>query len=245
MKKISVIIPVLNEKETLCRTLDQLERFPSVEIILVDGGSTDGTAVLLQAWSDRPSSQARGVLRSERGRAKQMNAGAKRAAGEIFLFLHADSLLPSGAIDAVGDAIRSPAVVGGAFRFRLDSRHFFLRIVEKLVNWRSRLLKLPYGDQGIFVRREVFERLGGYADLPLMEDVDFIRRLRKRGEVVLLEQTITTSPRRWLREGVYYASLRNLVLIGLYFAGVPPRRLARWYRSKEEENHSSGPRRSP
>lgn len=239
MKKISIIIPVLNEEAALRRTLDRLERFPAAEIVIVDGGSTDGTIALLQAWSDRSSSQKRVIIYSEQGRARQMNAGAKRATGESLLFLHADSLLPEGAMDAVAEAIRSPSVVGGAFRFRIDSNLFFLRIVERLANLRSRLFKLPYGDQGIFVRREVFERLGGYADLPLMEDVDLIRRLRKEGGVVLLEQEIATSPRRWLREGVYYTSLRNLILLGLYFAGISPRRLARWYRFGEKSDHLS------
>jgi len=235
MKQLSIIIPVLNEKETLRRTLERLEPFAPAEIILVDGGSTDGSVPLLQAWSDRPSSQKRVVLYSERGRARQMNAGAKRATGEIFLFLHADSLLPQGAIDAVAEGLRSSAVVGGAFRFRVDSERIFLRMVERLANLRSRLLKLPYGDQGIFVRREVFDRLGGYADLPLMEDVDFIRRLKKKGEIVLLQPAIVTSPRRWLKEGIYYTTLRNLILLGLYFTGVSPRRLARWYRFEQEE----------
>jgi rSAM/selenodomain-associated transferase 2 len=229
MKKISIIIPVLNEKETLRRTLDQLERFPAAEIILIDGGSTDGTVSLLQAWSDRPSPQERIIVESDPSRARQMNTGAKRATGEIFLFLHVDSLLPEGAIDVITEGLRSPSVVGGAFRFRVDSERVFLRIIEKLANLRSQLLKLPYGDQGIFVRREVFERLGGYADLPLMEDVDFIRRLKREGEIVLLGEEMTTSPRRWFREGVYYTSLRNLILLSLYFGGVSPQRLAKWY----------------
>lgn len=231
--KISIIIPVLNEEALLPRTLDRLECFSGVEIILVDGGSTDGTDALLQSWSGRPSSQNRVVLRGDRGRARQMNAGAKRAAGEIFLFLHADSLLPDGAIDAIREAMRLPAVGGGAFRFKIDSEHRFLKILETLVNLRSSLLKLPYGDQGIFVRRERFEQLGGYADLPLMEDVDFIRRLKKTGKTVLLDRPILTSPRRWLREGMYRTTLRNIMLISLYFAGVHPRRLERWCRFGE------------
>lgn len=234
MKKISIIIPMLNEKEMLRRTLDQLERFPSAEIIIVDGGSTDGTVAILQAWLDRHSSQARLVLYCERGRARQMNAGAKQATGEIFLFFHADSLLPEGAIDAILEVSGSPGVVGGAFRFRIDSDIFFLKTIEKLANLRSRVFKLPYGDQGLFVRREVFERLGGYADLPLMEDVDFIRRLKKEGKVVLVKEEITTSPRRWFQEGIYYTSLRNFFLLALYLGGVSPRRLARWYRSDQK-----------
>lgn len=231
MKKISIIVPVLNEKETLRRTLEPLEKFPKAEVVIVDGGSTDGTVALLQAWLNRPSPQERVVLYGDRGRARQMNAGAKRATGEIFLFLHADCLLPEGAIDAIAEAVASPAAAGGAFRFRVDSERVFLNVVEKLANLRSRFLQLPYGDQGIFVRREVFERLGGYADLPLMEDVDFVLRLKKAGEIVLLAKEITTSPRRWLREGIYYTSLRNLFLLTLYLGGVSPRRLARWYPS--------------
>lgn len=236
--KISIIVPVLNEDAVLRRALETLERLSGVEVLLVDGGSTDGTVGLLQAWSEQPASQQRIFIHGERGRARQMNAGAKRATGEILLFLHADSLLPAGAIDAVAEAMRSPRVGGGAFRLKIDSGHFFLKIVERLVHLRSRLFDLPYGDQGIFVRREIFERLGGYADLPLMEDVDFIRRLKRAGRMVLLEAAITTSPRRWLREGVYYASFRNLILLSLYFMGVHPRRLAHWYRSGGEENNA-------
>lgn len=231
MKKTTIVIPVLNEEEALRRTLDRLKQFPEIEMIVVDGGSTDETVPLLQSWSDRHSDQTRIVLYGERGRARQMNAGAKRATGEILLFLHADSLLPAGAIDAVAGAVRSPAVAGGAFRLKIDSNRFFLRVVGKLANLRSRLFTLPYGDQGFFVRRDLFERLGGYAEMPLMEDVDFIRRLKREGEVVLLAEEITTSPRRWLREGIYYTTLRNLVLVALYFGGVSPRRLARWYLS--------------
>jgi len=239
MKKISILIPVLNEEESLRRMLPHLEQFPGIEVIIVDGGSRDGSAVLLQSWSDRPTTQERIVLFSERGRARQMNAGAKRAAGEILLFLHADSFLPSRALEAIEEAVRSSGVVGGAFRFRVDSRHFFLKFVERMANLRSRFLQLPYGDQGIFVRRPIFERLGGYADLPLMEEVDLIRRLKKEGELVLLEEAVTTSPRRWLREGVYRTSFRNLILLGLYFAGVHPRRLANRYRFEGPEKDQS------
>ena len=232
MKKISVIVPVLNEEAALPRFLAHLKDFQGVEIVIVDGGSVDRTPSLLRAWASSPE---RVVLLSERGRARQMNAGAKRAAGDVFLFLHVDSLLPRKGVEAIIDALKSPGIVGGAFRFKVDSRHLLLRIIEKMAHLRSRLFKLPYGDQGIFVRREVFETLQGYADLPLMEDVDFIRRLRRAGRVALLQEAVTTSPRRWLREGIYYTSVRNLVLLSLYLMGISPRRLARWYRSEEEE----------
>ncbi len=229
MNKISVIVPLFNEEAILPSFLDHLRRFSVNEVICVDGGSEDRTGEILKRWMGASGEGRRLVSSSIRGRASQMNEGAKRAGGEILLFLHADSLLHPGALSAISDAFEDPSCVGGAFRLKIDSPRFFLKSIAAFVNVRSRWLNLPYGDQGYFVRREVFEKLGGFKNLPLMEDVDFIRRLKKAGRIVLLIEPMTTSARRWIKTGYFYTSLRNLALLILYFLGVTPEKLARWY----------------
>jgi rSAM/selenodomain-associated transferase 2 len=163
------------------------------------------------------------------GRGAQMNSGAARATGEWLLFLHADCRLPEGWLEAFARTAREPAVIGGWFRFALDAPHWQARLIERLVAVRVRVLKLPYGDQGIFVRRDVFTRLGGYREWPLMEDVDFVRRMIAAGRAVELPLPLVTSARRWQRDGWLRRSSRNLMLVSLYFGGISPARLARWY----------------
>ena len=158
-----------------------------------------------------------------------MNAGAARAVGDWLLFLHADSYLPDGWLDVVAQATAERGLVGGWFRFAIDTSRWQARIIERLVALRVRAWKLPYGDQGLFVRRDVFERLGGYREWPLMEDVEFVRRLREAGRIAELPLVLATSARRWERDGWFRRSTRNLLLVSLYFAGVSPARLARWY----------------
>jgi hypothetical protein len=156
-----------------------------------------------------------------------MNEGASRAAGDWLLFLHADSRLPRGWDAAI---LGLPgAVVGGWFRFALDDGAWQARLIERGVAWRVRLLQLPYGDQGFFVRRRIFADLGGFAPLPLLEDVEFVRRLRRAGRVVELPLPLLTSARRWRNDGWFRRSARNAVIIAAYLAGVSPARLARWY----------------
>ncbi len=158
-----------------------------------------------------------------------MNAGAKAATGGILLFLHADSTLPPDALKKIGRALKPPDIVGGAFRLKIDSPHPFLRFVSWMANLRSRFMGLPYGDQAYFVRRTVFERLGGYREMALMEDLEFFQRLKRFGRVVLLKERVRTSPRRWARRGIYRTSFRNLAILFSYFVGVSPNRLAKWY----------------
>ena len=219
---ISVIIPTLDEASALGRTLSGAFRADGLEIIVADGGSRDATREIA-------STAGAAVLAVAGGRAAQMNAGAMVATGRILLFLHADTLLPDGYADAVRRALESPSTVAGAFRFRTDGSGVALRIAERITNFRSAVLHWPYGDQGLFMERRVFEEAGGFGAMPIMEDLDLVRRLRRRGPVVTLGEPILTSARRWRRLGIVRTTFRNQCMIAGYFAGVPPARLYRFY----------------
>ena len=218
---VSVVVPVLNDAPAVARLLSQLPPHPEVETLVVDGSHDTRLEALTNGRTDVR------LIRSEPGRGRQMNAGAADAAGDWLLFLHADSALPAAWLDAVSAV--APPVVGGWFRFALDDASWQARWLERAVAWRVRLLRLPYGDQGYFVRRETFRALGGYDSIPLMEDVAFVRRMVRAGPVAELPLPLVTSARRWRADGWVRRSARNLVLVSLYFAGVPPARLARWY----------------
>ena len=218
---VSVVIPVLQDTDAVEQLMAGLVPGPDLELILVDGGRDARLEQLAHAREDTR------FLRTAPGRGLQMNAGAAAAAGEWLLFLHADSRLSAGWLEAIG-RIRKP-IVGAWFRFALDDDAWQARAIERLVAWRVRWLRLPYGDQGFLVRRDAFAALGGFRDLPLMEDVDFARRLTRAGAVQEIALPLHTSSRRWRRDGWIRRSTRNLVLVTLYFAGVSPARLARWY----------------
>ena len=215
------MVPVLADSEAAGRLLAQLQPEPNVEIVVVDGG---GDERLARMAVEHPRVR---LLRATPGRAHQMNVGAAAASGEWLLFLHADSRLPSGWHEAI--ARNDQSVTGGWFRFALDDEAWQARVIERLVSWRVRRLRLPYGDQGLFVRRTVFGSLGGFRELPLLEDVEFVRRLVRSGRVRELPLLLRTSVRRYRRDGWFRRSSRNLAIVGLYFAGVSPQRLARWY----------------
>lgn len=221
--RLSIIIPTLNEAAVIEKTLAALPRADDVEFIVVDGGSSDGTPELAKRWADK-------VLMTEAGRGRQMNAGVREARGEILLFLHADARLLHEAYDKVLKTLDDQVVAGGAFCLAIDSPRRTLRMVARIANVRTRLTGIPYGDQGIFVRRSVFEQLGGFPEWPLLEDLEFSRRLKAAGKVVILSQPITVSSRRWDKEGIGTTTLRNQIFVLLYFLGVSPMRLARWYR---------------
>jgi rSAM/selenodomain-associated transferase 2 len=222
--RLSIVIPALDEGANLARLLPDLTlRAPGAEVIVVDGGSADDSrAVVARTPSVR-------WLAAGRGRARQMNAGARAARARVLLFLHADTALPGGAGVAILQALADPAVVGGRFDVRLDSRRRLLGVVGWMMNQRSRLTGIATGDQAIFVRRSVFEALGGYADIPLMEDVDFTRRLKRHGRVAALKLRVTTSARKWEREGAVRTIVLMWTLRLLYALGVAPARLHRWY----------------
>ena len=222
---ISVIVPVLDEAGGIGQSLQPLQvlRGRGIEIIVVDGGSRDGTRDAAAPLCDR-------ILDAPRGRARQMNAGAGAAAGRVLLFLHADTRLPSGWSGMVRDALEDRSREWGRFDVRLDGAHPMLRIVERAMNLRSRLSGIATGDQAIFATRAAFRAAGGFPDVALMEDVALSRALRARSRPACLRPAVVTSSRRWERHGI----VRTIVLMWRlrleYALGADPERLARLYR---------------
>ncbi|HQT79362.1 MAG TPA: TIGR04283 family arsenosugar biosynthesis glycosyltransferase [Rhodopila sp.] len=218
-RDLSVVVPTLNAARLLPATLKALG--PVTEIVVVDGGSDDGTPAVAAASGAR-------VLTAPRGRGSQIAAGVAAAGGPWLLLLHADTRLsPDWQQAAAAHMARDPARAG-YFRFGLDSPDPRARRLERLVAWRSRVLGLPYGDQGLLIHRETLDAAGGIAPIPLMEDVDLVRRLGRR-RLALLPAWATTSAERWERDGYLRRSGRNLVCLSLWFAGVPPRLIRRLY----------------
>ena len=223
----SVIIPVWKEHEGINGTIRHIRHLggdADVEIIVVDGDPAKST---LHAIGD---SEVKRVP-SARGRGRQMNAGAASAGGSVLLFLHADTRLPVGAFDRIGELLHDTTCVGGFFDLGIDSERSVYRFIEVVASKRSRITNIPYGDQAIFLRKEYFDRIGGYHDLPIMEDVDLMRRIKRQGDKLRsVGGKVITSSRRWEKEGILLCTVRNWLLIVLYFAGVSPRRLAIYYR---------------
>jgi rSAM/selenodomain-associated transferase 2 len=220
---VSIIVPVFEESAALAATLHPLVGEPAVELIVVDGGSRDGTIDVARQFTEK-------VFKGARGRAKQMNFGALQAKGDILLFLHGDTALPPSAVEMVRRTLNDATVAGGAFRLRIASPCRALKVIAWGANLRSRYLGLPYGDQALFVRRTVFGQVGGFSPWPLMEDVDLVQRLKRVGRMVLLPETVTTSARRWEREGVFRTTARNSLLLVGFRLGLSPAWLAQWYR---------------
>ncbi|MBS0204779.1 MAG: TIGR04283 family arsenosugar biosynthesis glycosyltransferase [Planctomycetes bacterium] len=219
--RISIIIPTLNEAANIATLIAQVRALGECEILVVDGGSTDETVECAGA--------ADMVLSSDPGRARQQNLGAERCRGDVLLFLHADCRLPVTTLESVRNALNDQHVVGGCFQQRIDATGWRYRLIESGNAWRVRLFKLAYGDQAIFVRRSVFESLGRFPELKLMEDVFLMKRLKHAGRFVLLQDRLTVSARRWQRHGIIRQTLRNWTLLSLALCGVSPDRLARFY----------------
>lgn len=224
MKRISIIIPVLNEVNTIKQTLASLKNASSVEIIVVDGGSKDETIAVAKSLGVQ-------VISSDLGRATQMNMGAKVATGDILLFLHADTRIAPNFDILIRQALAGD-FIAGAFELKIDANLPGIRLIEKMVNLRSHLFSLPYGDQAIFISSKVFHQIGGFPNLPIMEDFVFIRQLKKLGKINIIPQPVITSGRRWQKLGVIKTTLINQLIIIGYFLGVSPDQLARWYRKK-------------
>jgi len=227
--RISVIIPVLNEAALIAQTLSTLQplRAAGHELIVVDGGSSDDTIALSEPLADQ-------IIRCSRGRGRQMNGGAKIARGDILLFLHTDTLLPKGADQLIIREMEKREKNWGRFDVRLSGGHLLLRIVEWLMNWRSRITGIATGDQAIFVQRKIFETVGGFPDIDLMEDITMSKFLKKYGPPLCLWQRVVTSSRRWQRNGILRTILLMWLLRLAYFYKTDPRRLAQLYDSKKE-----------
>ncbi len=232
--RLSVVIPTLDEAAELPATLGALHAGArplaaegaagdAIEVLVVDGGSRDATVALARGFGAS-------VVEAPRGRGAQLAAGGRVARGDVIVFCHADCRLPAGWSAAIRAALAAdPQVVGGAFQLAIEGDRRVRALVAAAANLRSRLTGHPYGDQALFVRADAYRAVGGFAPLPLMEDIDLCRRLRQVGRLVQLDLAVTVSARRWDREGLLYATLRNWTLAALFYLGVEPARLRRWY----------------
>jgi rSAM/selenodomain-associated transferase 2 len=218
--KLSVVIPTWNEASNLAPTLGALPE--GAEVVVADGGSVDGTLDIARRWGAR-------IVACEQGRARQMNCGARETEGDTLLFLHADAALGAGAGEAIESALSDPAVVGGFFRLRIRTARVTLRLAAAGSNLRARALRMPYGDQGLFLRRSVYEELGGFPDVPFLEDVALIRRVRTKGRLAAVPVSLSTGDRHWSELGIPGTTLLDWTMVGLYFAGVSPATLASHY----------------
>ena len=224
--RLSIIIPVLNEAATLTATLSALQslRAAGHEVIVVDGGSHDASMTLAEPWVDQ-------VIRTERGRARQMNAGAAIAHHDIWLFLHADTQLPHNAEQLIIEGLQKSGHQWGRFDVQLSGKHFLLRIIERSMNFRSRITGIATGDQAIFICRQLFQRAGGFPDIPLMEDIVLSHTLKRHGPPACLRQRVITSSRRWEQQGIIRTILLMWRLRLAHALGADPRRLAQLYKS--------------
>ncbi len=225
ISNISIIIPTRNEADSIGKFLPELVSTPGVDVLVVDGGSTDNTVAVVKSLGVQ-------VLSADTGKAAQMNTGAEAAQGDILLFLHGDTRLAPGFVEQVIDALSQPGVAAGAFKLAIDGKGFGLRIIEWLANFRARIMQMPYGGQGIFITTDMFSTVGGFPALPIMEDFELMRRLKRKGGIKILALPATTSARRWRKLGVLRTTLINQAIIIAYLLGVPPKKLADWYRKR-------------
>ncbi|MCK4839730.1 MAG: TIGR04283 family arsenosugar biosynthesis glycosyltransferase [Desulfobulbaceae bacterium] len=220
---ISVIIPTLNEADNLGATLGPLQNIAGLEIIVVDGGSSDATINIAEAAGAR-------VITSRPGRSYQQNSGAAAATCEILLFLHADTLLPARFTQLIHACLNQDTVAAGAFSLSINMAGVAIKFIETLANCRAKLLQLPYGDQALFMTRENFTKTGGFPEIEIMEDFALVSKLRKMGRIETLPDTVITSNRRWQKLGIFRTTLINQAIIIGYLLGRSPTSLASWYR---------------
>lgn len=224
IRSVSVIIPARREEFFLTRLLASLAPVSGVEVIV---SVPRGDAISARVAATFGVT----VVEGEAGRGAQLRAGGEKAGGDALLFCHADAVLPEGWKEGVLSCLAEKGVGGGAFRLRIDTPAFAGRLISLGANWRGRLLGLVYGDQAVFTTRTNYKKIGGFPPLPIMEDVDFVRRLGRIGRFVLLPQEVLVSPRRWEEEGYLFGTVRNAALVFLYLLGVPANRLTAWYRN--------------
>jgi rSAM/selenodomain-associated transferase 2 len=223
---ISIIIPVLNEAVIIEETLERLAGNIDVEVIVVDGGSEDNTVSIAQ------QKKVKVIIDITSGRASQMNAGAAIARGKILLFLHADTRLPDDYDKLVRKTLAQPKVVTGAFQLKIEGQAKALRCIETMVQVRSSLFSLPYGDQALFIDRDIFNSVGGFAHLPIMEDFELVQRLKRIGKIAIADAAVITSNRRWSKLGVWQTTLINQLIILGYYLKIPPQQLRKFYRDR-------------
>ena len=223
---ISIIIPTLNEADNIHEAIISSQIGSHIEIIIVDGGSQDQTLLIAKSLNVQ-------VIISPLGRANQMNAGAMAASGEILLFLHADTRLPTNFEQMIRTTLAKPGIVAGAFALRINAPDWGLRLVEFGVKWRSHLWQMPYGDQGIFLTKDVFQQVGNFPKMPIMEDFELMRKLKTLGKIYLLPTPVITSPRRWLKKGIIQTTLWNQIIVIAYLLGISPHRIRNWYSSSK------------
>nr|WP_202803894.1 TIGR04283 family arsenosugar biosynthesis glycosyltransferase [Geminocystis herdmanii] len=220
---LSVIIPVINEEKNLIKILANLKKYPDIEFIFVDGGSQDNTVKLIKQANFKV------ILSPILRRSYQMNLGAENAQGEILLFLHGDTLLPPNYHQIIKEIVNQKDFILGAFTLNIDNKKSIFRLLEIMVNVRSNYLSLPYGDQGIFLKKEVFEQLGKYQDIAIMEDFELVKKAQKHGKIYLAKSAVTTSSRRWDKLGIIKTTLINQLIIMGYYLKISPEKLALFY----------------
>lgn len=225
--RFSIIVPVLHESNSINELIEHIYNVilpRKCEIIIVDGSIEKDT---IKSIKDENINK----ISAQCGRAIQMNTGVAAANGEILIFLHSDTRLPENALDLIEDTIVNKGYNSGAFKLKIDSKNLILKLISKTVNMRTYLTRIPYGDQGIFIKKEYFCKIGRYKNIPLMEDVELMKRIKKRNDkIFIIKAAVLASPRRWNKEGVFYTTIRNHILRILYSIGISPHRLARYYR---------------
>lgn len=226
MSIISIIIPVYNEEKNINTLIDHLNKHAvdkNIEIIVVDGDRAGGT---LNGITDLSVKR----LTAKKGRAYQMNVGAAYAKGDILFFLHADSKLPENPFSSIIDALTDSKIKAGAFSLEIDSNNILLKIIGKTASMRSGITRIPYGDQGFFIRKKIFTEICGYSDIPIMEDIDLMQKLKKRNyRISILKKRLKTSPRRWEEQGIILCSLRNIIISSLFYLGKNAVSLKKYY----------------
>ncbi len=222
---ISIIIPTLNEATNITSAISSAQSSTNVEIIVVDGGSDDDTVAIAKSLGAT-------VVSSPPGRALQMNTGVTIASGDILLFLHADTRLPTNFDTLIRNQLTQPEVIAGAFTLKIDAPNRGLRLVEWGVKWRSRLWQMPYGDQAIFLTRSAFTDAGKFPEIPIMEDFQLISNLKCIGKITTINVPVVTSARRWLKKGILPTTILNQIVVMAYLMGISPDRIRQWYRQK-------------
>jgi len=227
----SIIIPVLNEARTINSLIEHLHTLHSngiCEIIVVDGSPEQNTVRAIK-YNDIIA------ISAPKGRGRQMNAGAAIARGDTLIFLHADTQLPHNALNSIDQFLEENKFVGGAFDLGIKSHKLSLKIIAFGANFRTHFTHIPYGDQAIFIRRDYFNKIGGYKDIPVMEDIELMHRIKRLGgKIRILSDRVVTSPRRWEKEGVVYCTLRNWALSLLFFLDIPSQKLEKFFKQGKD-----------